>query len=398
MTSVLWDGMVNMANLCVLSSHAVNGVSEIHSDILKAETLKDFYKLMPEKFGNVTNGVSHRRFLLESNQGLSKLITEAIGDNWKADASDLSKLLQYKNDSSFLEQLGDVKKENKQRLADYIKRENNIVVDPSSMFDIQVKRIHAYKRQLLFAFKIMNAYNTVKQHPETIIEPVTYIFAGKSAQGYAFAKEIIKLISSIADIINSDTAVNDKLKVVFLENFGVSIGQLIYPSADVSEQISTAGKEASGTGNMKFMLNGAVTLGTADGANIEICERAGADNIFIFGLKADEVLRYYKSGGYISFDQYNSDKRLKLLCDQLTNGFYKGHEFIGIYDSLLNYNDEYFVLKDFDSYIKTSEALAKVYSDRKIWAEISLNNIANAGYFSSDRAVTEYMNKIWSST
>jgi glycogen phosphorylase len=323
------------------------------------------------------------------------LITETIGRQWTSDAAELSGLLKYKGDTAFLSRLKQIKRENKLRLAEFIGKENNIIVNPDSLFDVQVKRIHAYKRQLLYAFKIMHMYNVLKQNPEIDADPVTFIMAGKAAQGYTYAKEIIKLLTSIAEVVNNDPAVSDKLKVVFIENFGVSIGQLIYPAADVSEQISTAGKEASGTGNMKFMLNGAVTLGTADGANIEILERVGAENIFIFGLKEEEVLKYYKNKDYISFELYQSDKRLSFLCDQLTKGFFK-HDFSSIYDSLLHYNDTYFVMKDFDSYIKTSQALGEAYKKTDRWADMSLSNIAEAGYFSSDRAVSEYMRNIWS--
>jgi glycogen phosphorylase len=394
-TAILWDGQVRMANLCVISSHLVNGVSDIHTGILQTETMKEFYGLTPEKFLNVTNGVSHRRFLLESNPGLSRLITETIGRRWIENAMELSKLLDYKNDAAFLSRIRAVKRENKIRLADYIKRENNITVDPDSVFDIHVKRIHAYKRQLLFAFKIMDTYNRLKLNPQADFRPHTFIVAGKAAQSYVFAKETIKFICSIADIINSDPDVQDKLKVVFIENYNVSTAQLIYPAADISEQLSTAGKEASGTGNMKFMFNGAITLGTSDGANIEICEHVGPDNIFIFGLKAEEVLNYHKCGGYLSFDAYQSDDRLKLICDQLINGFYKGYEFNHIYDALLHNNDEYFVLKDFDSYVKTWEKMIGLYGDEQKWSGMSLTNTAQAGCFSSDRSVRDYANKIW---
>ncbi|SHI13512.1 starch phosphorylase [Sporobacter termitidis DSM 10068] len=394
-TAILWDGQVHMANLSVISCFSVNGVSDIHTEILKNETLRDFYALMPQKFSNKTNGVSHRRFLHESNPGLSALISESIGRRWLENAAELSKLAAFKDDAAFLSRLGQVKRENKARLSDFIRRNTAIAVDPDSVFDIQVKRIHAYKRQLLFAFKIMNTYNALKENPKLDVKPHTFIAAGKAAQSYVFAKETIKFICAIADVVNSDPDVCDKMKVVFIENFNVSTAQLIYPAADISEQISTAGKEASGTGNMKFMMNGAVTLGTADGANIELRDSVGDDNIFIFGLKADEVLSYYKNGGYLSYDLVQEDSRLKLLTSQLRNGFYNGYEFNHISDALLRNNDEYFVFKDFDPYVKAWEELVKACGDAPRWAGISLMNIAGAGRFSSDRAITEYANGIW---
>ena len=394
-TSVLWDGQVRMANLAVICSFSVNGVSAIHTDILKKETLREFYELAPHKFNNKTNGVTHRRFLHESNPGLSALITEVIGRRWLENAQELSKLSAFTNDAVFLDRLMKVKRENKARLADYIMENAGIKVDPDSIFDVQVKRIHAYKRQLLFAFKIMNAYNVLKENPGLDVAPYTFVAAGKAAQSYVFAKETIKLLWSIADIVNNDPEVRDRLRVVFIENFNVSSAQLIYPAADISEQISTAGKEASGTGCMKFMLNGAVTLGTADGANIEIREAVGEDNIFMFGLTADEVMRYYCDGGYLSYDLAQEDPRLKLLCGQLRNGFYRGYEFNHISDALFRNNDEYFVLKDFDSYVKTWERMTAVYADHQRWSGMSLLNIAGSGRFSSDRAIAEYAAGIW---
>jgi starch phosphorylase len=394
-TAILWDGQVRMANLAVISSFSVNGVSDIHTEILKKETLHDFYSMMPQKFSNKTNGVCHRRFLYESNPGLSKLMSEAIGRRWIENAEELSRLREFGNDAPFIQGLLRVKRENKARLSDFIRQTTGVAVDPDSVFDVQVKRIHAYKRQLLFAFKMMNAYNALKASPGLDIRPHTFIVAGKAAQSYVFAKETIKLICSIADIINGDTDICGKLKVVFVENFSVSTAQLIYPAADISEQISTAGKEASGTGNMKFMMNGAVTLGTADGANIEIRDAVGDDNIFIFGLTADEVMNYYMCGGYLSYDLAQQDPRLKLLCGQLRNGFYKGCEFNHISDALFRNNDEYFVLKDFDAYVKTWEAMSKAYGDERRWAGISLANIAGSGRFSSDRSIRDYATGIW---
>lgn len=394
-TAILWDGQVNMANLSCIAAFSVNGVSAIHTEILQNETLKDFYTLMPHKFSNKTNGVSHRRFLIEANPGLTNLISDALGQRWIENPALLNRLLEYKDDPQFLSQLQAVKRQNKVRLADYIMDNNMIKVNPDSIFDVQVKRIHAYKRQILFAFKIMNAYNFIKKNPKAPFTPHTFIVAGKAAQSYYFAKETIKYIWSIAEMVNNDPVVADKIKVVLIENFNVSSGQLIYPAADISEQISTAGKEASGTGNMKFMMNGAVTLGTHDGANIEIRNSVGDENIFSFGLKTEEVLNYYKHGGYLSYQLYQEDSRLAQLCDQLRGSFFKGYEFNNIYDALLQYNDEYFVLKDFDDYVGTWERLVKTYTQTPKWAAISLTNIAKSGVFSSDRAVAEYAENIW---
>ncbi len=394
--AILWDGQANMANLCVICCATVNGVSEIHSAILKAETFKELHSLMPEKFRSVTNGVNHRRFLLESNPGLARLISQAIGEGWIGDASELGRLTAFKSDACFLEGLMLAKRENKLRLAGYIKNKTGITLDPDSMFDVQAKRFHAYKRQLLFALKLMHLYNSLKAGAD--VAPTTFIAAGKAAPGYGFAKETIRLICAAADIVNGDPDAADRLKVVFLEDFGVSTGQLLYPAADVSEQISAAGKEASGTGNMKFMMNGAVTLGTADGANIEIAERAGRDNAFIFGLAAEEALRLTETGAYSARGQLESDERLRLLCGRLDEGILLGRELPEIREALLRRNDEYFVFRDFGPYIEASRALSEAYGDRLGWARLSLSNIAGSGYFSSDRAVAEYMRDIGTQT
>jgi starch phosphorylase len=396
-TAILWDGQAKMANLSIIGSHSVNGVAALHTEILKADTLKDFYTLQPEKFNNKTNGVSHRRFLMEANPGLTRLITDAIGTQWIYNPAQLEDLLPYKDDSAFLEKLAAVKRANKVRLAAYIQEHNGITVDPDSVFDIQVKRIHAYKRQLLFAFKIMDAYNRLKADPSLEMQPHTFLFAGKAAGSYVFAKEVIKLINSIADVINNDPAVNDKLKVVFLENFRVSTAQLIYPAAEISEQISTAGKEASGTGNMKFMFNGALTLGTLDGANVEIHGLVGDENIRIFGMRSEEVMALANSNSYHPAELVRQDPRLARITDQLVNGFFRnsGCDFWGIRDALLTHGDEYFVLKDFDDYVRTWDGMAQLYGDRDAWNRISLHNIAKAGYFSSDRTIAEYANEIW---
>ena len=396
-TAILWDDRVRMANLAVIGSYSVNGVAALHTEILKNDVMKDFYKLYPERFNNKTNGVTHRRFLMEANPRLTRLIDEAIGDEWRVNPSLLQNLLRYEDDDAFLEQLAAVKLANKQHLADFIKQENGIVVDPESVFDVHVKRIHAYKRQLLNVFKIMDLYNQLHDNPNMEMVPHTFIFSGKAAAGYAFAKEVIRLICSVAELVNKDPVCQGKIKVVFVENFTVYKAQKIYPAADISEQISTAGKEASGTGNMKFMFNGAITLGTLDGANIEILEQVGRDNICIFGLTAEQVMNYYLDGSYLAFTQCKNDLRLQRITEQLTNGHFAGvgGDFWGIYDPLLRNNDEYFVLKDFDSYINAWNSLGELYQNEKAWRQVSLRNIAKAGYFSSDRTIKEYVKDIW---
>jgi starch phosphorylase len=396
-TAILWDGQVRMANLSVIGSHSVNGVAALHTEILKEDVLKDFYQISPQKFNNKTNGISHRRFLIEANPGLTALLNEAIGTNWQQKPALLSNLLALQDDDEFLWKLAEVKRANKLRLAAYIKAKNGIDVDPGSVFDVQVKRIHAYKRQLLNVFKIMELYNRLHEGRDTDFPPHTFIFAGKAAQGYAFAKEVIRLICSVAALVNNDPLCRDKIKVVFIENFNVSTAQLIYPAADISEQISTAGKEASGTGNMKFMFNGALTLGTLDGANIEILEQVGQENVCIFGLTAEQVAEYYAKGGYWAFDECKADSRLQKITEQLVNGHFAGvgGDFWGIYDPLLRNNDEYFVLKDFAPYMDAWGSLGKLYESRTNWQKISLRNIAKAGYFSSDRTIKEYAEDIW---
>lgn len=396
-TSILWDGQVRMANLSIIGSHSVNGVAAIHTDILKQDVFKEFYQAMPEKFNNKTNGVSHRRFLLQANPALGTLISQSIGKSWLSDTYKLENLLAYKNDESFLKKLQEIKYANKCRLAEYIKENNGVIVDPSSVFDVQVKRIHAYKRQLLNILKIMHLYNQLKKNPDLDIQPYTFIFSGKAAQSYDFAKEVIRLINTVAEMVNTDPSIKGKLKVVFLENFSVSLGQLIYPAADISEQISTAGKEASGTGNMKFMFNGAVTLGTMDGANVEIHELVGDDNIFIFGLSAEEVMEYYQNGSYHAWDVCEASQDLKEITGQLINGFFKdfGEEFWSIHDALLRYGDDYFVLRDFADYMRVWHKLNTVYQDPMKWTGMSLVNIAKAGHFSSDRTIAQYAKDIW---
>ncbi len=396
-TSPLWDNQVKMANLSVIGSHSVNGVSALHSDILTKTVFREFYELTPSKFNNKTNGISQRRFMMQANPGLAKLIDESIGTDWHTDFNEIKKLESYYYDSAFLDKLAAVKRENKLRLAKYISDHMEIDVDPDSVFDVQVKRIHAYKRQLLNGFKILDLYNRLKENPDLPVKNHTFVFAGKAAQGYAFAKEVIKFINSLADMVNADPDVNDRIKVVYIENFCVSNAQLIYPAADISEQISTAGKEASGTGNMKFMMNGAVTLGTMDGANVEISQLAGMDNICIFGYSSDEVDNFYRNGGYSAQVCIDNDERLKRITDQLIDGTFSrsGSDFWGIHDALIRNSDEYFVLGDFDSYVKTWENMGAIYGDKERWQRMSLANIANSAFFSSDRTIAEYAEDIW---
>ena len=396
-TAPLWDNQVRMANLSIIGSHSVNGVSALHTDILTKTVFNRFYEMDPDKFNNKTNGISHRRFMIQANPALTELINDTIGTDWQSDFDQIKLLTEHADDPGFLEKLADVKRQNKLRLADYIREKMEIEIDPDSVFDVQVKRMHAYKRQLLNGFKILDLYNRLKQDHDLPVNNYTFIFAGKAAQGYAFAKEVIKFINSLADVINSDPDVNDRIKVVFIENFCVSNAQLIYPAADISEQISTAGKEASGTGNMKFMMNGAVTLGTMDGANVEINRLVGDDNMEIFGYTSDEVENFYRTGGYSSNEVCEHDPRLKRMTEQLVDGFFSkcDYNFWGIYDALLRYNDEYLVLGDFDSYVRAWENVDRTYSDRDKWLRMSLANIANSAYFSSDRTIREYSDDIW---
>ena len=394
-TAVLWGGEARMADLSILGSHSVNGVAGLHSDILKNDLFRDFYRIYPERFNNKTNGVSHRRFLIQSNPALASLITEGIGEKWIKHFEKLSDIKKFENDSAFIEKLLAAKRENKVRLAKYIGDKEHIAVDPDSVFDVHVKRIHAYKRQLLNALKVLELYLELKENPNLDINPYTFIFGGKAAPGYYFAKEVIKFICSIADMVNSDPAVSKKIKVVFIENFRISNAQLIYPAADIGEQISTAGKEASGTGNMKFMMNGAINLGTLDGANIEIRDLAGAENFQLFGMTAEEVSALRSSGSYNSSDFAYADPELARLIDSLTNGSIGGQSFWGIHDALIPHNDEYFVLKDYHSYKDAWLGLDKIYSDRQRFGRMSLANIAGSAFFSSDRTIKEYAEEIW---
>lgn len=397
-TAVLWDGEVRMANLSVICSHSVNGVAKIHTDILKASTLKDFAALKPAIFNNKTNGICHRRFFAEANPTYAKLVSEAIGDAWLDDASELEKLTDFEGDASFLERVGASKRANKIRLAEYVKRECGLVIDPNTIFDVQVKRFHAYKRQLLNIMKVMDLYNRRLADPNFKIQPTTFIFSGKAASSYTFAKEVIRLINGVANVVNNDPRVNDIMKVCFIPNFRVSNAQLIYPAAEISEQISTAGKEASGTSNMKLMMNGAITLGTMDGANIEIVDLAGRENEAIFGLTTPEVDELRASGQYFAWDIVNSDRtRLGRIIEELTDGTFAAlsGNFESIHHEVMLNNDYDLVLKDFHSYVDTWEALTSTYPNAQDWNRRALHNTAMSGWFSSDRTIREYRDEIW---
>jgi glycogen phosphorylase len=395
--AVIADDEVKMAHLALVGSHSVNGVAQIHTEILKQREMPLFYEHFPYKFNNKTNGITHRRWLLKSNPGLANLISEAISDEWISRPEKLEQLMEYRDDSLFLEQLSKVKGRNKQKLADTILTKTGIVVDSTSIFDIQVKRLHAYKRQLLNVLHIMELYNRIKDDTNFKIHPRTFIFGAKASPGYYFAKKVIKLINSVAKKVNEDTLVSQYIKVIFLENYRVSLAEEIFPAADVSEQISTASKEASGTGNMKFMMNGAITVGTMDGANVEIYERVGSENIFTFGLSARDVLRLQKQGGYRAIEYYQHDKRIRKVLDQLVNGFFseEQNEFEAIFDSLVAHNDHFFVLRDFSSYVGIQSKINVAYMNQNEWWKKSLVNIAQSGHFSSDRTIQQYANEIW---
>ena len=397
-TAILWDGQVRMANLSIIFSHSINGVSALHTQILKDTVFHEFYDMMPHRFNNKTNGVTHRRFLCEANPSYSKLITEAIGDGWLDDAMELEKLVPFEQDASFLEGMEAAKKADKERLAAYVKEASGVELDTNMVFDVQVKRFHAYKRQLLNVFKVLDIYNRLLTDPSYNPRPTAFIFSGKAAQSYTFAKEVIRLINSVADVINSDERVNGKIKVAFVPNFAVSNAQLIYSAAEISEQISVAGAEASGTSNMKLMMNAAITLGTFDGANIEISELVGPENIKIFGLHADEVDALRASGRYYAWDMYNGDRdHLGRIVDMLTDGSLArlSGNFDSIHDYLMVDNDPDLVMRDFHSYVQAWNELTEFYGDRAAWNKVALHNTAKAGYFSSDRTIREYMADIW---
>ena len=401
--AIIFDGQVKMAHLAIVAGYSVNGVAKLHTEILKNQELKDFYEMMPEKFNNKTNGITQRRFLLHGNPLLADWITEQIGDEWITDLPHLAKLKLYVDDPKFQQEFMNIKYQNKLRLAKYIKEHNGIDVDPRSIFDVQVKRLHEYKRQLLNILHVMYLYNQLKDNPNMDMVPRTFIFGAKAAAGYQIAKKTIKLINSVADVINNDKSINGKLKVVFIEDYRVSNAELIFAAADVSEQISTASKEASGTGNMKFMLNGALTLGTMDGANVEIVEEVGKENAFIFGLSADEVINYENNGGYNPEEIFNTDQDIRRVLMQLINGYYSPQDpelFRDIYNSLLNTKnsakaDTYFILKDFRSYAEAQKRVEAAYRDENWWARAAMLNTASAGKFSSDRTIEEYVRDIW---
>ena len=401
--AIIFDGQVKMAHLAIVAGYSVNGVAKLHTEILKNQELKDFYEMMPEKFNNKTNGITQRRFLLHGNPLLADWITEQIGDEWITDLPHLAKLKVYVDDPKFQQEFMNIKYQNKLRLAKYIKEHNGIDVDPRSIFDVQVKRLHEYKRQLLNILHVMYLYNQLKDNPNMDMVPRTFIFGAKAAAGYQIAKKTIKLINSVADVINNDKSINGKLKVVFIEDYRVSNAELIFAAADVSEQISTASKEASGTGNMKFMLNGALTLGTMDGANVEIVEEVGKENAFIFGLSADEVINYENNGGYNPEEIFNTDQDIRRVLMQLINGYYSPQDpelFRDIYNSLLNTKnsakaDTYFILKDFRSYAEAQKCVEAAYRDENWWARAAMLNTASAGKFSSDRTIEEYVRDIW---
>ncbi|HJB18277.1 MAG TPA: glycogen/starch/alpha-glucan phosphorylase [Candidatus Bariatricus faecipullorum] len=401
--AILMDGQVRMAHLAIVAGFSVNGVAVLHTEILKHQELRDFYEMMPEKFNNKTNGITQRRFLLHGNQLLADWVTAHIGDGWITDLSQMAKLKPLADDPKARAEFMDIKYRNKVRLAKYIQEHNGVEVDPRSIFDVQVKRLHEYKRQLLNILHVMYLYNQIKEHPEMPFYPRTFIFGAKASAGYIRAKQIIKLINSVADVVNNDMAINGKLKIVFIEDYRVSNAELIFAAADVSEQISTASKEASGTGNMKFMLNGAPTLGTMDGANVEIVEEVGRENAFIFGLSSEEVINYENNGGYNPQDIYFNDWELKRVVDQLMDGTYSNGDhnmFRELYNSLLNTQcspraDMYFILKDFRSYADAQKRVEEAYRDPDRWAKMALLNTASCGKFTSDRTIQEYVDDIW---
>ena len=402
--AILMDGQVKMAHLAIVAGYSVNGVAKLHTEILKNQELKDFYQMMPEKFNNKTNGITQRRFLMHANPLLADWVTEKLGTKeWITDLSKMSGLKEWLDDEEALKEFMTIKFKNKERLAVYIKEHNGVEVDPRSIFDVQVKRLHEYKRRLLNILHVMYLYNQIKEHPEMSFYPKTYIFGAKASAGYIRAKEIIKLINSVADVINNDRSINGKLKVVFIEDYRVSNAELIFAAADISEQISTASKEASGTGNMKFMMNGAPTLGTMDGANVEIVDEVGIDNAFIFGLSADEVINYEQNGGYNPYDIYNNDPDIHRVVDQLVDGTYSNGDtemYRDLYNSLLNNQggsraDMYFILKDFRSYADAQARAMEAYKDKEKWAKMALKNTACCGKFSADRTIQEYVDDIW---
>ena len=400
--AIIYDGQVKMAHLAIVAGYSVNGVARLHTEILKNQELKDFYEMMPEKFNNKTNGITQRRFLAHGNPLLADWVTDKIGPDWITDLSQISKLKVYADDEKALQEFMTIKFKNKERLAKYILEHNGVEVDPHSIFDIQVKRLHEYKRQLLNILHVIYLYNQIKAHPEMDFYPRTFIFGAKASAAYARAKKIIKLINCVADVVNNDASINGKLKVVFIENYRVSNAEIIFAAADVSEQISTASKEASGTGNMKFMLNGAPTLGTMDGANVEIVQEVGEENAFIFGMSSDQIINYENNGGYDPDFIYNTDPEIRQVLMQLINGTFSSDTemFRDIYNSLLDKRnmprpDQYFILGDFRSYAEAQKRVEAAYKDEKRWAKMALLNTACSGKFTSDRTIQEYVDDIW---
>ena len=401
--SIVYDGQVKMANLAIAAGYSVNGVARLHTEILKHQELKDFYEMFPEKFNNKTNGITQRRFLLHGNPLLAQWVTDHIGNEWITDLSHMKKLAIYADDEKAQQEFMNIKYQNKRRLAKYIYDHNGIEVNPRSIFDVQVKRLHEYKRQLMNILHVMYLYNKIKENPSMEFVPRTFIFGAKAAAGYRIAKMTIKLITSVADVINNDKSIDNKIKVVFIEDYRVSNAEWIFAAADVSEQISTASKEASGTGNMKFMLNGALTIGTMDGANVEMVEEMGEENAFIFGMSSDEVIDHEHKRDYNPMQIFNNDPEIRQVLMQLINGFYSGHDtelFRDLYNSLLNtnctqYADTYFVLADFRSYAQAQERVMQAYKDERQWAKSAILNVANVGKFSSDRTIEEYVRDIW---
>ena len=396
--AIIKDGMVYMANLAIFSTFSTNGVAALHTDILKADTFKDFYQLYPQRFNNKTNGITHRRWMMYSNPALAKTISDRIGEGWKTQPKQLEKLLPFKDDAKLQTELGNIKLANKKALAIFLKKHQGVDLNVNSIFDVQIKRLHAYKRQLMNVFHIMYLYQRLKQDASFKIPPRTFIFGAKSAPSYFYAKKIIELIHSVAKIVNGDPAVNAFLRVVFIENYGVSISEKVIPASDISEQISTAGKEASGTGNMKFMMNGAITLGTLDGANVEIADLVGENNCVIFGMKVDEVNELYQNRSYRVWDMYAKQPHLKSIIDSLIDGTWSEGNldtFRPIFDEIMHRNDEYFLLKDFDAYAAAHEKIGNMYQNQKQWHSMAIVNVARSGFFSTDRTIQQYIDDIW---
>lgn len=396
--AIIKDGMVYMANLAIFSTFSTNGVAALHTDILKADTFKDFYQLYPQRFNNKTNGITHRRWMMYSNPALAKTISDRIGEGWKTQPKQLEKLLPFKDDAKLQTELGNIKLANKKALAIFLKKHQGVDLNVNSIFDVQIKRLHAYKRQLMNIFHIMYLYQRMKQDASFKIPPRTFIFGAKAAPSYFYAKKIIELIHSVAKIVNGDPAVNAFLRVVFIENYGVSISEKVIPASDISEQISTAGKEASGTGNMKFMMNGAITLGTLDGANVEIADLVGENNCVIFGMKVDEVNELYQNRSYRVWDLYAKQPHLKSIIDSLIDGTWSEGNldtFRPIFDEIMHRNDEYFLLKDFDAYAAAHEKIGNMYQNQKQWHSMAIVNLARSGFFSTDRTIQQYIDDIW---